>query len=83
MNKEIFTVTLKEDVTAACGCTKCINNKEEKVYIKDKGKILFLCNKFCAEEFYEDKANFYEKHLLINTDQLITVEDLEQKLKNQ
>ncbi len=83
MNEEVFTVTLKEDVTAACGCTKCVNNKEEKVYIKDKDKILFLCNKFCADEFREDKKKFYEKHLLIDEDQLITPIDLEKKIKNQ
>jgi hypothetical protein len=83
MNKEIFTATLKEDVTAACGCTKCVNNKEDKVYIKDKGKIIFLCNKYCAEEFYEDKTIFYKKRMCIDENLLLTQSNLEEKLKDQ
>ena len=83
MKDQVFTVTLKEDVVAACGCTKCINSKDEKVYIVDKGKVLFLCNKFCADEFFEDKETFYEKHLLIDESQLITEEELQIKMKKQ
>jgi hypothetical protein len=82
MNEEIFTVHLKEDVTAACGCTKCVNNKEEKVYIKNNDKIIFLCNKFCAEEFFEDKTNFYKNHIRIDENQLTTQSDLEKKIKS-
>ena len=47
-----------EKLTAACGCTGCVNENNPPIYFVFKNRLIYFCTEKCKKKFSEDPEAF-------------------------
>ncbi|MHA2502364.1 MAG: hypothetical protein ACXAE3_05830 [Candidatus Kariarchaeaceae archaeon] len=64
----------RKTVTAACGCTSCVNLKEPRFHAVYNDRLVYFCSRSCVKEYNEDPEAFINSdHFKIEFDILDTV----------